>query len=63
MMVGREITNMFPKVECPIGDVVFKVENLCAGRMVQDVSFEVRKGEILGFAGLVGAGRSGDIGT
>ena len=34
MMVGREITNMFPKVECPIGDVVFKVENLCAGRMV-----------------------------
>ena len=31
MMVGREITNMFPKVECPIGDVVLKVEDLCSG--------------------------------
>ncbi len=58
MMVGREIKDMFPKVECPIGDVVLKVDNLCAGRMVQNVSFEVRKGEILGFAGLVGAGRT-----
>ena len=58
MMVGREITNMFPKVECPIGDVVLKVEDLCSGRQVRHVSFEVRKGEILGFAGLVGAGRT-----
>ena len=51
LMVGREITDMFPKTECPIGDVVMKVEHLNAGRMVQDVSFDVRKGEILGFAG------------
>lgn len=58
LMVGREITDMFPKVECPIGDVVLKVEGLCSGRQVQDVSFELRKGEILGFAGLVGAGRT-----
>ena len=58
LMVGREITDMFPKTECPIGDVVMKVEHLNAGRMVQDVSFDVRKGEILGFAGLVGAGRT-----
>ena len=58
LMVGREITDMFPKAECPIGDVVLKVEDLCAGRLVQHVSFEVRKGEILGFAGLVGAGRT-----
>lgn len=58
LMVGREITDMFPKTECPIGDVVLKVDNLCAGRQVQHVSFELRKGEILGFAGLVGAGRT-----
>lgn len=58
LMVGREITDMFPKVPCPIGDVVLKVEHLNAGRLVQDVSFDLRKGEILGFAGLVGAGRT-----
>lgn len=58
LMVGREITDMFPKTECPIGDVVLKVDNICAGKLVQNVSFELRKGEILGFAGLVGAGRT-----
>jgi len=58
MMVGREITDIFPKKEVPIGDVVLSVKNLNAGKAVQNVSFEVRKGEILGFAGLVGAGRS-----
>ncbi len=57
-MVGREITNQFPKVDCEIGDVVLKVENLTSGKMVQNVSFELKRGEILGFAGLVGAGRS-----
>jgi len=58
LMVGREITDMFPKAECKIGDVVLKVENLSSGRAVKNVSFELRKGEILGFAGLVGAGRT-----
>jgi len=58
LMVGREITDMFPKNECEIGDVVMKVEGLCSGRAVRDVSFDIRKGEILGFAGLVGAGRT-----
>ena len=57
-MVGRELTDMFPKTDCEIGDVVLKVENLSAGRMVKHVSFDLRKGEILGFAGLVGAGRT-----
>ena len=57
-MVGREITDMFPKVECPIGDVVLKVDKINAGKLVKNVSFELHKGEILGFAGLVGAGRS-----
>lgn len=57
-MVGRHVSNMFPKVDCEIGDVVLKVENLNAGKLVKNVSFELRKGEILGFAGLVGAGRT-----
>jgi len=62
-MVGREITNIFPKeTDIPIGDVVLEVkgitqEKLDGGRF-RDISFDLRKGEILGFAGLVGAGRS-----
>ncbi len=58
MMVGREITQMFPKEEVPIGDVLLKVENLTLDGVFRDVSFEVRSGEILGLAGLVGSGRS-----
>lgn len=57
-MVGRQVSNMFPKVPCEIGEVVLKVENLNAGKLVKNVSFELHKGEILGFAGLVGAGRT-----
>jgi methyl-galactoside transport system ATP-binding protein/inositol transport system ATP-binding protein len=58
MMVGREITEMFPKVDCPIGETILKVENLSDGKRFADVSFDLRRGEILGFAGLVGAGRT-----
>ena len=62
-MVGREITNVFPKdLEVPIGDVVLEVKNLTQskedGGRFEDISFQLRQGEILGFAGLVGAGRS-----
>jgi len=57
MMVGRKVENIFPKVDCPTGDVVFKAENLC-GKGFRDISFEVRAGEIVGFSGLVGSGRS-----
>lgn len=57
-MVGREIKEKFPHVNCKTGKTIFSVENLNAGRMVRDVSFEVREGEILGFAGLMGAGRT-----
>jgi inositol transport system ATP-binding protein len=58
MMVGREITQMFPKEEVPIGDVVLSVKNLTLKGVFHDVSFDVRAGEILGLAGLVGSGRS-----
>ncbi len=58
MMVGRSVDAMFPKVDCPIGDVIMKVDGLCSGRQVKNVSFDLRRGEILGFAGLVGAGRT-----
>ena len=60
MMVGRTIYED-PKTKSmvpPDAPVVLKVENLNAGRMVQDVSFELHKGEILGFSGLMGAGRT-----
>ena len=60
MMVGRVIYED-PKehsMVAPDAPVVLRVENLNAGKMVQDVSFELRKGEILGFSGLMGAGRT-----
>lgn len=58
MMVGREIRDIYPKEETRIGDVVLQVKDLSWGRMVKNVSFELHAGEVLGFAGLVGAGRS-----
>ncbi|HWU16339.1 MAG TPA: sugar ABC transporter ATP-binding protein [Devosia sp.] len=58
MMVGREITQMFPKEEVPIGDVVLSVKDLALRGVFEDISFDVRAGEILGIAGLVGSGRS-----
>ncbi|MEA4898112.1 MAG: sugar ABC transporter ATP-binding protein [Christensenellaceae bacterium] len=57
MMVGREVQSVFPKVDCEIGEVALKVEDL-SGKGFSDISFEVHKGEILGVSGLVGSGRS-----
>ena len=62
-MVGREITNVFPKdTTVPIGDVILEVRDLTQvkedGGRFRNISFQLHKGEILGFAGLVGAGRS-----
>ncbi len=58
MMVGREITEMFPKQDAEIGDVILSVEGLTVEGTFHDISFDLRKGEILGVAGLVGSGRS-----
>lgn len=58
MMVGREITHAFPKVNCEPGDVVLEVKDLCHPTEFAHINFTLRKGEILGFYGLVGAGRT-----
>lgn len=57
-MVGREIKEKFPRVSCEKGKKIFEVKNLNAGRMVRDINFSVYEGEIVGFAGLMGAGRT-----
>ncbi len=57
-MVGREIKERYPRVECEKGEKVFEVKHLNAGRMVRDINFSLYKGEIVGFAGLMGAGRT-----
>lgn len=57
-MVGREITDMFPKVPAEIGEVVLEVTGLSSRGEFTDISFTVRAGEIVALAGLVGSGRS-----
>ena len=57
MMVGRKLTDQFPRVEIKPGKTILKVENL-NNEYVSDINFEVKAGEVVGIAGLMGAGRS-----
>ncbi len=58
MMVGRDVNELFPKIEAPIGEVVLEVRGLTFPGRFADIGFDVRAGEIVALAGLVGAGRS-----
>lgn len=58
LMVGRELTNYYTRDYQEPGEVILKCEHISDGKMAKDASFELCKGEIIGFAGLVGAGRS-----
>lgn len=58
MMIGRELTQQFPDRNVQLGEEVLRVENISNHSKVDDVSFNLRKGEVLGLAGLVGAGRT-----
>ena len=57
-MVDRELNDVYARRDVPLGDEALRVENACSGKLFSDVSFSVRKGEILGFAGLMGSGRT-----
>jgi len=58
LMVGRTISSIFPKEEVPIGDIALQVKGATRHGVFHNVSFHVRQGEILGLAGLIGAGRT-----
>jgi ribose transport system ATP-binding protein len=58
MMVGRRLRDLYPKAPCSTGGVVLRVEGIAGRRLPRSAGFELRSGEILGVAGLVGAGRT-----
>ncbi|MEA5076993.1 MAG: sugar ABC transporter ATP-binding protein [Anaerolineaceae bacterium] len=61
MMIGREMKDYFPLRQVTMGDIILQVNHLNCGSMVRDVSLNVKKGEVLGLSGLVGAGRTETI--
>lgn len=58
LMVGRKMDNVYPKEQLSIGETLLQVKDLCSNNLYENVSFHLDRGEIIGFAGLVGAGRT-----
>lgn len=58
LMVGRKMDNVYPKEPAVIGKKLLEIKNLCSDGLFKNINFQVKKGEIVGFAGLVGAGRT-----
>lgn len=58
MMVGRELAEIYPPKSGKIGDIALEVNHLSSGSSLRDISFQIRKGEIVGISGLMGAGRT-----
>jgi ribose transport system ATP-binding protein len=58
LMIGRDLKDAYPPRQATPGEVVLEVKNLSRGKLVHDVSFQVRAGEIVGFAGITGSGRT-----
>ena len=58
LMIGRELSTIYPKRDAKIGEEGIRIEGFSNGRVYRDISFSVRKGEVLGLAGLVGSGRT-----
>jgi len=58
LMIGRELSDKYPKRSTKIGDELIRIEGFSSGRAFRDISFSVRRGEVLGLAGLVGSGRT-----
>lgn len=58
MMVGRELKDLYKKTDHPVGETILEVKNLCKKNVLKNISFSLRRGEILGLSGLVGAGRT-----
>jgi len=58
LMVGRELKEKYPKIKVKLGSVIFEVKNLERKGVLKNISFDLKEGEILGIAGLVGAGRT-----
>ncbi|MDO4565453.1 MAG: sugar ABC transporter ATP-binding protein [Clostridia bacterium] len=58
LMIGREMKQQFPARNVRLGEELLRVEGLSDGKKIRDVSFSLKRGEVLGFAGLVGAGRT-----
>jgi ribose transport system ATP-binding protein len=58
LMIGRELKDVYPKRQPELGEVLLEVNNIHRAKLVHDVSFQIRAGEIVGFAGITGAGRT-----